>query len=124
MEEKYIPKVCLKEGESESRFDGHIKLKKLDIFKYFEIAEKYGDVLNQSKDKLEAADGFERIKSMKPFLNLIKETEEFYLEVDLKRRADNAEFKSFTDLTADVSCLEILMDVMGHLLEGAAPEKK
>lgn len=98
---KYIPKAVV-----EGKFTGFVKVKLLTFDEHYDFLEMYAG----------AGDDDDSLKGLKATRQLVAASKSHYLEVDLKRVSDGAEFKSFDDLAYGSDCHKILVDVATGLL--------
>lgn len=113
---KYVPKVCGEHEEREGKktkkvpatFSGHVLMRVPSFDERYEVLEQQnleiedGVVVSQAKEN--------------PFASLrvlVKNSEKFYVEVELVRLKDKKEFKSFAELSADPGCDVVLIDIAG-----------
>lgn len=98
---KYIPKV-VKDG----KFTGYIKLKLLTFDEHYDFLEMY----------TAAGEKDDPLAGLKATRKIVTASKPYYVEVDLKRVSDGAEFKSFDDLAYGADCHKILVDVANGLV--------
>lgn len=96
----YQPKA-VKDG----KFTGHVKVRLLTFDERYDLLEKAA-----LADEGKAAN----VKFMR---EIVAASKPRYVEVDLKRLADGAEFKSVADLDFGIDCHAILFDVANGLLQ-------
>lgn len=110
----YVPKPC--RGD-EAAFSGQVKIRPLEVLDKYELMDSLGIELSESGDI--------DVKSMsnwKTMIGLIKMSESHYESVNVVKKEDGREYKSFADLNQDLACEGILVDVAVALLR-AKPGK-
>ena len=98
---KYIPKAVL-----EGKFEGFVKMRLLTFDEYYDFLERFTETEGDES----------QVGKLKSTRTLVSESKSHYVEVDLKRLSDGAEFKSFDDLKYGGDCHAILIEVATGLL--------
>ena len=118
--EKYIPKVCLDEGETKATYEGHVMLLRPSVKDYFEYAGEISKIAKKDEEKKDQNPLEDAVK----YLPVIELSKKFYQEIYLKHKESGLEYKSFDDLYNDVVCTQILFDIAMYVASMANPEKK
>lgn len=109
MQVKYIPEVCKGEGAT---FEGSLEIKVPSFDQKYQYIEDAGFELGEDGA---VAGG---MKNMKAIRAMVRFSKDHYVNVDLKRKSDGKEFKSFDDMQYDSDCDSILIEVAGKLMHG------
>lgn len=110
MDVKVIPDSC--KGENK-KFEGFVVLKPMNFDNTFELMEVIGyDVDSSGKIVEKESSGLKRLR------NLVKFSESFYKEVNIKKADGSKEYKSFKDLSEDSECIQILVEIASGLSGG------
>lgn len=108
---KYVPKACRDVPGDDgkvvaARFDGHIVVKMLTFDERMDVLEKVAAIGEGS---------VERLKFMRAFC---KDSASKFVEVDLKRKSNGEEIKSFDDLEYGGDLNAIRLEVASGLIYG------
>lgn len=113
-EAKIIPSVCV--GE-EATYEGFVVLRPptvLERLKYvndcgFQADEKTGE-FGAQKDQLEKV------------LKMIEFAKPHFVKVEMKKKSDGYEYKSYEDLDSDPDCTNLIVELSAKVLAGFRPD--
>lgn len=123
---KYVPKFCTKQEVKnkngsfrtvEPTFEGFVELSRPDFDERFDNLDK----IDVDLEQLSSLPQKEQIKAIRKVVSI---TKHHYVSVNLKRKSDGVEFKTFEDISGDNSCNEIISEIGMALLGGFGPDPK
>jgi hypothetical protein len=121
MQMKFEPSACrAKEvnGVTElAMFSGTVTLKVPNFDERYQFIEDCGVNVADSGGVEKKSSNFSILRSM------VKNSEKFYISVELKKLSTGAEYNSFESLTYDPDCDSILMEVASEIRGGFRPSK-
>lgn len=123
MEITYTPKVCTSYKDDEGNdvqptFSGAIKMRVPNFDERYEFIENSGIDVGDDGGIKRGESNFSIIRK------LVKNSQKFYVGVQLTRISDGKEFSTFEGLAEDSDCDGILIEVAGQVRGGFKPSPK
>lgn len=113
------------EQVASGEFEGQIVLRKPNFDERFGYIESFGEG-GIYKQAVEGQEGPDPLREIKFARQLVAASEKHYEKVELKRKEDGQEFKSFDDLSCDGECDKILIEAARFIIlpKVMTPKKK
>lgn len=106
---KFVPQSC--QGEN-AKFEGHVMVLPPSFPQRFEYIEASGFEIDEKGDIKTS------MKQLKALANMFRLAEPHISAVDLKKKSDGTEIKSFEALADDPDCDGINMEIASHMMNG------
>lgn len=102
----FVPAVC---SGDDAKFSGRIVLRVPSVFEKLELSDRY-EQLKESK-----------ASSSRQTIEMLKSTQEYYKQVELKNLATGEDYKSFEDMITEPLLEMTLVEVATCIFRGARP---